>query len=66
MSQNNDLYYSKYLKYKNKYLDLKKSLVGSGLGACYVCRKGKCSWYSSDGKRNGNCRRCTHPYRDHA
>ena len=57
-----DLYYSKYLKYKQKYLDLKKSLVGSGKGVCLMCDS--CNHFRSNGTSDGNCV-CTHQNKHH-
>jgi len=54
MSQNSDLWYSKYLKYKQKYLDLKKSLVGSGGNS--KCHHSKCS--CSRFQDNGSGKNC--------
>jgi len=36
MSQNDIVYYKKYLKYKTKYLELQKSMDGGAFGSCNV------------------------------
>lgn len=46
-----DIYYKKYIKYKTKYLQLKK-IVGSGIKKC------KCNKYNSG--NNNNCSNCGH------
>jgi hypothetical protein len=53
-------YYSKYLKYKSKYLELKKQLGSARRGKCGYCRY--CSEFEP--KSNGKCE-CGHGELDH-
>ena len=63
MSQN-DIYYEKYLKYKSKYLELKKYMIGTGIHSCKKCTctdfVGK-SYENRCSNRNG----CTHTRAEH-
>lgn len=53
-------YYLKYIKYKTKYITLKKKLKGSGHGKCKKC---VCDKFSAE-NFNQNCT-CTHSYKYH-
>ena len=48
-----NFYYEKYLKYKSKYLELKKSMSGAGSGKCKEKMCGCLEWKHS--KFNINC-----------
>jgi hypothetical protein len=62
MSQN-DIYYQKYLKYKSKYLELKKSMIGAGTGGCKKCSCPKWGGYSTT--RYPQCANCPHTQNEH-
>jgi hypothetical protein len=62
MENSNDVYYHKYLKYKQKYLELKK-LLGGGV-TCIPsgnsrCTKGKSGW-GTTGKGKACYADCKH------
>ena len=61
MSQNDIVYYKKYLKYKTKYLELQKSMDGGGTGKCKTCKM--CLKYSGDGTQN--CTTCMCSFANH-
>ena len=63
MSQDS-VYYEKYLKYKSKYLELKKTMVGAGKHACNICT---CTDFvgTSYASRCSNKNGCTHPRDKH-
>ena len=63
LSQDN-VYYKKYLKYKTKYLELKKSMEGGGIHRCKQCT---CTDFvgKSFENRCNNTNGCRHMRSDH-
>ena len=61
-------YYSKYLKYKSKYLEL-KAQIGLGkdcAGKSCCTKKGcLCPWYKGTGQKGAKCSYCDHLRTDH-
>ena len=56
---NSNIYYKKYIKYKNKYNKIK--MYGLGHGSCTQC---KCINFSAD-NFNQHCQICHHSYKNH-
>ena len=53
-------YYAKYIKYKTKYIQLKKIQKASGHGSCKLCN---CGGFNAE-NFNQLCK-CTHSYKEH-
>lgn len=54
-----DIYYQKYLKYKAKYLELKRLLGGGKCGTkCYSSSRGKHEFGYSKYCKHGGCCNC--------
>jgi len=54
-------YYKKYLKYKTKYIQLKKNQNASGHGHCKQC---DCDRFDAE-NFNQSCKKCNHTYKNH-